>query len=142
MTSTSYKRLSALGTATVSDALDRLGLPGSAHGIAPIADGLRMAGPAYTVRYVPVGDPKGTVSDYIDDIPDGGVAVLIDRESEIDALWSLADIAARDAALAADPGASRASALRDEIGRAHDLVADGQCPEAAAILRSAVTLLG
>ena len=63
-----YKRFAELGTATVSDALDRLGLPGSAHGIAPIADGLRMAGPAYTVRYVPAGDPKGTVGDYIDNI--------------------------------------------------------------------------
>lgn len=70
-----------------------------------------------------------------------GFAELIYRESEIDALWSLADIAARDAALAADPGAARAAALRDEIGRAHDLLADGQCPEAAAILRAAVTLL-
>jgi hypothetical protein len=45
--------LLAAGTATVSDALGRLGLPGSAHGIAPLTNGLRMAGPAYTVRYVP-----------------------------------------------------------------------------------------
>jgi len=36
--------LLAAGTATVSDALDRLGLPGSAHGIAPLTSGLRMAG--------------------------------------------------------------------------------------------------
>ena len=79
--------LLAAGTATVSDALDRLGLPGSAHGIAPLANGLRMAGPAYTVRYVPVGDPKGTVGDYIDDIPPGGVAVL-DNQGRTDAtVW-------------------------------------------------------
>ncbi len=70
------KSLLAAGTATVSDALDRLGLKGSAHGVAPLANGPRMAGPAYTVRYVPVGDPKGTVGDYIDDIPPGAVAVL------------------------------------------------------------------
>ena len=79
--------LLAAGTATVSDALDRLGLPGSAHGIAPLANGLRMAGPAYTVRYVPVGDPKGTVGDYVDEIPPGGVAVL-DNQGRTDAtVW-------------------------------------------------------
>ena len=80
-------RLAVLGTATVSDALDRLGLPGSAHGIAPLANGLRMAGPAYTVRYVPAGDPKGTVGDYVDQIPPGGVAVL-DNQGRTDAtVW-------------------------------------------------------
>jgi regulator of RNase E activity RraA len=78
---TGYTRFAELGAATVSDALDRLGLPGSAHGIAPITDGLRMAGPAYTVRYVPAGDPKGTVGDYIDNIPSGGVAVLDNQTS-------------------------------------------------------------
>jgi regulator of RNase E activity RraA len=79
--------LLAAGTATVSDALDRLGLPGSAHGIAALTNGLRMAGPAYTVRYVPIGDPKGTVGDYIDEIPRGGVAVL-DNQGRTDAtVW-------------------------------------------------------
>jgi 4-hydroxy-4-methyl-2-oxoglutarate aldolase len=87
MSSHDYSRFAQLGTATVSDALDRLGLPGSAHGIAPIADGLRMAGPAYTVRYVPAGDPKGTVGDYIDNIREGGVAVL-DNQGRTDAtVW-------------------------------------------------------
>ena len=69
-------RLQELGTATISDALDRLGLPGSAHGISPLQNGTRMAGPAYTVRYVPAGDPVGTVGDFIDDVPEGGVVVL------------------------------------------------------------------
>lgn len=71
----------------------------------------------------------------------GGFAGLVYRESEIDALWSLADIAARDAGLAASPGAARAAAVRDEIGRAHDLLADGDCAQAAAILRDTAGLL-
>lgn len=64
-------------TASVSDALDRLKLPGSALGIAPlVAHGQRMIGRAYTVRYVPVGAVKGTVGDYIDDVKPGEVIVL------------------------------------------------------------------
>lgn len=83
----SMERLAYLGTATISDALDRLGLPGSAHGIAPLANGRRMAGPAYTVRYVPAGDPAGTVGDYVDDIPEGHIAVL-DNQGRTDAtVW-------------------------------------------------------
>lgn len=63
-------------TATLSDALDRLGLSGSAHGISPLTNGPRMAGPAFTVRYVPAGAPAGTVGDYVDDVPRGAVVVL------------------------------------------------------------------
>ncbi len=65
-----------LGTASVSDALDRLRLPGSALGIAPLAQGQRMAGRAFTVRYVPVGAGRGSVGDYIDDVELGQVVVL------------------------------------------------------------------
>lgn len=46
-----------------------------------------MAGPAFTVRYVPVGDPHGTVGDYIDDVPPGSVVVL-DNQGRMDAtVW-------------------------------------------------------
>jgi regulator of RNase E activity RraA len=65
-----------LETASVSDALDRLRLPGSALGIAPLWPGQRMAGRAFTVRYVPAGAEKGTVGDYIDDVGSGSVVVL------------------------------------------------------------------
>jgi len=65
-----------LGTATVSDALDSLNLPGSAAGLMPLAAGQRMVGPAFTVRYVPVGCNRGTVGDYLDDTEPGQVVVL------------------------------------------------------------------
>jgi regulator of RNase E activity RraA len=68
--------LVGFSTATVSDALDRLGLPGSALGIAPLFDGARMCGRAFTVRYVAAGDPPGTVGDYLDDVAPGQVVVL------------------------------------------------------------------
>jgi regulator of RNase E activity RraA len=84
---TDLARLAELGTATVSDALDRLGLPGSAHGISPLQTGTAFAGPAFTVRYVPAGDPKGTVGDYVDEVPEGGV-VVIDNQGRTDAtVW-------------------------------------------------------
>jgi regulator of RNase E activity RraA len=60
----------------VSDALDRLGRPGSMLGIAPLFDGARLCGPAFTVRYVTAGSPPGTVGDYLDDVPPGAVVVL------------------------------------------------------------------
>lgn len=63
-------------TATLSDALDRIGRPGSLLGIAPLGDGRRLAGRAYTVRYVAAGTPPGTVGDYLDDVPPGDVVVL------------------------------------------------------------------
>lgn len=68
-----FKKLSV---AAVSDALDRLGLHGACQGIAPLTTALRMAGRAFTIKYIPVGVEKGTVGDYIDDVPPGGVVVL------------------------------------------------------------------
>lgn len=70
-----------------------------------------------------------------------GFTDLIYRESEVDALWSLADIAAKTAALAAAPDAADKARLRDEIARAHDLIPDDRCEEAAEILRAATVLI-
>lgn len=63
-------------TSTISDALDRLGFGGGCKGIRPVIPEVKMAGTAYTIRYVPVGATKGTVGDYIDDVPAGDVVVL------------------------------------------------------------------
>jgi len=75
--------LAALSTATLSDALDRLGQPGAVFGVANLGSGVRTVGRAYTVRYVPAASPPGTVGDYIDDVPEGAVVVL-DNQGQTD----------------------------------------------------------
>ncbi|MBO0748183.1 MAG: hypothetical protein J2O47_07525 [Acidimicrobiaceae bacterium] len=75
---------------------------------------------------------------------------LVYRESEMDALFTLADIAVREKEreraetppARPDPTAAeeRLRALRALIFRAHDLSHDDQNTEAAAILRSAAEL--
>ena len=65
-----------LAAASVSDALDRLQIHGQAQGILPLAYGHHVVGRAFTLHYVPCGMVKGTVGDYIDDVPEGGVVVL------------------------------------------------------------------
>ncbi len=72
-----------LSVAAVSDAMDRLGMHGTCLGISPLAMGSRMAGRAFTLKYIPVGVVKGTVGDYIDDVPPGDVVVL-DNAGRID----------------------------------------------------------
>ena len=65
-----------LSVAAVSDAMDRLGVVGQCLGIQSINQGNRMAGRAFTIKYIPCGMVKGTVGDYIDDVPPGDVVVL------------------------------------------------------------------
>lgn len=76
MTDANIARAAALDTATLSDALDRLGIAGQCHGIAPRSTTFRFAGRAYTIKYGPAASPPGTVGDYIDEVPPGGVVVL------------------------------------------------------------------
>ena len=63
-------------TSTLSDAMDRLSIPGQTYGIAPLDRGFRMVGRAFTARTIPVATVAGTVGDYIDDVPEGSVVVL------------------------------------------------------------------
>ncbi|HZT08112.1 MAG TPA: RraA family protein [Chloroflexota bacterium] len=70
------EKFRGMSTANISDALDRLRMPGSAFGISPLQNGQRMIGRAYTIQYVPAGSPPGTVGDYIDDVEPGQVVVL------------------------------------------------------------------
>jgi len=68
--------LAAYSTSTISDACDRLGIAAGCLGIRPVSGISRLAGTAYTVRYVPVGATRGTVGDYIDEVRPGDVIVL------------------------------------------------------------------
>jgi 4-hydroxy-4-methyl-2-oxoglutarate aldolase len=84
---TTRARLAALSTPVVSDALDRLGITGQALGIAPLDRSFRLAGRAWTLRYGPVGQDRGTVGDYIDDLGPGD-AVVLDNQGRLDAtVW-------------------------------------------------------
>jgi regulator of RNase E activity RraA len=80
-------RVRALSTSALSDALDRLGIAGQAPGIVPLDRSFRLAGRAWTLRYGPVGQDRGTVGDYIDDLGPGDVVVL-DNQGRVDAtVW-------------------------------------------------------
>ncbi|MDH4567062.1 RraA family protein [Pseudomonas sp. BN414] len=66
-----------LDTPAVSDAMDKLGLPGQCLDIAPLADYQKVTvGPAFTVQYVSASTPPGTVGDFIDDVAPGDVVVI------------------------------------------------------------------
>lgn len=87
MTGIAMAALARMDTTTVSDALDKLGIVGQCLGIAPMDAAFRLAGPAYTIRYVPCGIHGGTVGDYIDDLPEGTV-VALDNQGRLDAtVW-------------------------------------------------------
>lgn len=66
-----------LDTPGVSDAMDKLGIPGQCLGIAPL-DNYRgtVVGPAFTVQYVPANSPPGSVGDFIEDVLPGDVVVI------------------------------------------------------------------
>ena len=80
-------RAGQLDTATISDALDKLGIAGQCLGIKPLDHRFRLVGRAFTLAYAPVGHPAGTVGDFIDDVPEGHV-VVIDNGGRPDAtVW-------------------------------------------------------
>lgn len=64
------------------------------------------------------------------------------RESEIDALWTQVDIQVRQAELGTSAEAlARWTGLRERLWEAHDLIPEGECKAAAAIVRSLIPLL-
>ena len=94
---TNVERAAALDCATLSDALDRLGLHGQCARIKARSDDFRMAGRAFTLLYGPASKPAGTVGDYIDDVPPGSIVVLDNGGREDVTVWGdiLTEIAHR-----------------------------------------------
>ena len=94
---TNVARAAALDTATLSDALDRLGVVGQCYHIAGRDPSFEMTGRAFTMLCGPASNPPGTVGDYIDDVPEGHI-VVIDNGGRDDAtIWGdiLTEIAHR-----------------------------------------------
>jgi len=91
------QRAAKLDCATLSDALDKLGIAGQCYRIKPRAGSFRMAGRAWTLLYGPAGKPAGTVGDYIDDVPPGSVVVLDNGGRDNATVWGdiLTEIAHR-----------------------------------------------
>jgi 4-hydroxy-4-methyl-2-oxoglutarate aldolase len=80
-------RAGKIDTATLSDALDKLGIAGQCLGIKPLDPRFRLVGRAFTLAYAPVGYPRGTVGDYIDDVPRGDVIVIDNGGRENATVW-------------------------------------------------------
>lgn len=113
------ERAARLDTTALSDAMDRLGISGQCLGIKPLDHGFRMTGRAYTILYGPAGKPPGTVGDYIDDVPPGGVVVLDNGGRENATVWGdiLTWVAhTRGVAGTVIDGACRDTALSLELG--------------------------
>jgi regulator of RNase E activity RraA len=96
-TDANVARAARLDCASLSDALDKLGIVGQCHRIKPRSSNFRMAGRAWTLLYGPAGKPAGTVGDYIDDVPPGSVVVLDNGGRDNATVWGdiLTEIAHR-----------------------------------------------
>lgn len=74
--------------ATLSDAMDKLGIEGVCRGIKPRDHKFRLCGRAFTVRYIPVDVlAPGTVGDFVDDLPAGTVVVIDNHGREDCTVW-------------------------------------------------------
>ncbi len=113
------ERAAKLDTATLSDALDKLGIAGQCYKIKPRSGAFRMAGRAWTLQYGPAANPPGTVGDYIDDVPPGSVIVLDNGGRDNATVWGdiLTEIAhRRGVAGTVIDGVCRDVALCTELG--------------------------
>lgn len=94
---TNVERASRLDTATISDALDKLGIAGQCYQITGRDPSFAFAGRAYTMLCGAAANPPGTVGDFIDDVPEGYVMVIDNRGRDDATIWGdiLTEIAYR-----------------------------------------------
>jgi len=113
------QRAAKLDTTALSDALDRVGIPGQCLGIKPLDYRFRLAGRAFTILYGPASFPPGTVGDFIDDVPKGSVIVIDNGGRENATVWGdILTMVAHRRAIAGTviDGACRDTNLSRELG--------------------------
>jgi len=62
-------------TPSVSDAMDKIRIRCGCHGLIPIV-GKKFVGPAFTVKFLPIGQKKTGAGDFIDEAKEGDVIVI------------------------------------------------------------------
>ena len=88
MNDKNLERAAALDTATLSDALDKLGIAGQCLGIKPRDHRFRMTGRAYTVLYGPIDTANPARSEITSTISSPGTVVVLDNGGREDAtVW-------------------------------------------------------
>lgn len=88
MTDTNVERAKKLDVASVSDAMDKLRIPGQCLGIKPRSPDFELVGRAFTLNYQPIDvEDPGTVGDFIDDVPEGMVVVIDNDGREDMTVW-------------------------------------------------------
>lgn len=84
----SIEKLKRLSTATISDALDMSGINGGCELIRPLAPGMSLVGPAYTVEFQPVGEgEKAPAGEFIDEVEAGSVIVIANGGRTYCTVW-------------------------------------------------------
>lgn len=87
VTADSRAELVALGTSTLSDALDKLRLPGAVPGLLAFNTAFQVSGRAFTVAYEPTDERGGSVGDFLDDVSPGDVVVIDNRGRTDCTVW-------------------------------------------------------
>ena len=91
------ERIKKLDTASISDAMDKLGVECAAYHVKPVQKGFKICGRAFTVHYVPCGVVQGTVGDFLDEVEPGQVVVIDNAGRDDCTVWG--DIMAKTAKL-------------------------------------------